>query len=405
MRFRSTILDADGSQSQAVLEAADEQELHARLHGEGRTLVRAQSLDRAAPTDLDAHELGVVHIPPRRLLLLTQALYEALDAGVPLLGTFQAVAEQEEDPKIAALLEHLGDRVAAGQMLSDAMAEHPRAFPGIYCSLVRAGEQSGSLPEVLLSIVGFLEWRIEIASTVKQAMIYPMIVAAAGYGMVLFMLSFVIPRLGSVLSKMGGELPAASLVLISASDFVAANVWYILGGTIAGAIAFKILAGTPLVQGLLLDGLGKLPVVRNVVRTLAIAQFARTFSVLLHAGLTMTQALDLGGSAVSLPAVRNRLDGTRERILGGSRLGEALREEEVLPPVALSMVMVGEEAGRLPVTFERLSKLYDREVKAAVKKALGMLEPIVTVGLGIVVGGVAVLVVGTIYSAMKGIGK
>lgn len=403
MRFRSTILDADGSQSQAVLEANDELELHARLHGEGRTLLRAQALER--PAVAAAPELGSVHIPPRRLLLLTQALYEALDAGVPLLGTFQAVAEQEEDPRIAALLEHLGDRVAAGQMLSEAMAEHPQAFPAIYCSLVRAGEQSGSLPEVLLSIVGFLEWRIEIASTVKQAMVYPLIVAAAGYGMVLFMLSFVIPRLGSVLSKMGGELPAASLMLISASGFVAANVWYILGGTIAGVVAFVLLAKTPVVQGAILDLLARLPAVRDVVRTLAIAQFARTFSVLLHAGLTMTQALDLGGAAVALPAVRDRIDGARERILAGSRLGEALREEEVLPPVALSMVLVGEEAGRLPVTFDRLSRLYDREVKAAVKKALGLLEPVVTVLLGLVVGGVAVLVVTTIYSAMKGIGK
>lgn len=403
MRFRSTILDADGSQSQAVLEANDELELHARLHGEGRTLLRAQALER--PAVAAAPELGSVHIPPRRLLLLTQALYEALDAGVPLLGTFQAVAEQEEDPRIAALLEYIGDRVASGQMLSEAMTEHPQAFPAIYCSLVRAGEQSGSLPEVLLSIAGFLEWRIEIASTVKQAMVYPLIVAAAGYGMVLFMLSFVIPRLGSVLSKMGGELPAASLMLISASGFVAANVWYILGGTIAGVAAFVLLAKTPIVQGAILDLLGRLPVVHNVVRTLAIAQFARTFSVLLHAGLTMTQALDLGGAAVALPNVRDRIDGARERILAGARLGEALRAEEVLPPVALSMVLVGEEAGRLPVTFERLSRLYDREVKAAVKKALGLLEPAVTVLLGLVVGGVAVLVVTTIYSAMKGIGK
>ena len=102
---------------------------------------------------------------------------------------------------------------------------------------------------------------------------------------------------------------------------------------------------------------------------------------------------------------RAKIDQSRERIVGGARLGEAFEEAELMPPVALSMVKVGEEAGRLPVTFERLSRLYDREVKEAVKKALGLLEPLVTVVLGLVVGGVAVLVVGTIYSAMKGIGK
>jgi type II secretory pathway component PulF len=219
------------------------------------------------------------------------------------------------------------------------------------------------------------------------------------------MLSFVIPRLGGVLAKMGGELPAASLMLISVSGFVAEHVWAILAGTVGAVVAFVMLARTPAFQGALLTMLSGLPVVKQLVTTLAIAQFCRTFSVLLQAGLTMTNALELGGAAVSLPAVRDSLDATRERILGGARLGESLREEEVMPPVALSMVMVGEEAGRLPVTFERLSRLYDREVKAAVKRALGLLEPAVTVLLGIVVGGVAVLVVGTIYSAMKGIGK
>ena len=401
MRFRSTILEPDGSQSQTVVEAADEQALHERLHHEGRTLVQVKALDAVEQDDAAAD----VRISGRRLLLLTQALYEALDAGVPLLGTFQAIADQEDDPRISELLESVSDRIAAGQSLSDTLAGYPAAFPGIYCALIQAGEQSGALPDVLLSITGFLEWKLEIASTVKQAMVYPLVILAAGYGMVLFMLSFVIPRLGSVLSKMGGELPLASRYLISSSGFVADNVWAILGGTVGAVVAFVMLSRTAAFQAVVMNALAKLPVVSHVVATLAIAQFCRTFSVLLHSGLTMTNALELGGAAVSLPSVRDKLDAARERILGGARLGEALEEEEVLPPVALSMVMVGEEAGRLPVTFERLSRLYDREVKAAVKKALGMLEPIVTVLLGVIVGGVAVLVVTTIYSAMKGIGK
>lgn len=404
MRFRSTVLEADGTTRTAVLDAADEQELHARLHDEGRTLLEVRALDTVREAD-DELEVEDVALSPRRLLLLTQALFEALDAGVPLLGTFAAIAEQEEDPRVAALLASIGERVAAGQSLSDTLEMHSAAFPPIYCALVRAGEQSGSLPEVLASIASFLEWRIDIAATIKQAMIYPAIVAAAGYGMVVFLLSFVIPRLGSVLEKMGGELPAASRMLIQVSGFVSTNVWWILAGTVAAVVGGVVALRTAPVQGAGLSLLARLPVVRDLVSTIALAQFCRTFSVLLHAGLTMTSALELGGAAVSLPDVRDGLGATRERILGGARLGEALQAEEVLPPVALSMVMVGEEAGRLPITFERLSRLYDREVKAAVKKALGLLEPIVTVALGIAVGGVAVLVVTTIYSAMRGIGK
>jgi type II secretory pathway component PulF len=400
MRFRSTILEADGSTSLAVLDADSEQALHDQLHQNGRQLLRVKSLavaeDRAATT---------AALRPRRLLLLTQALYEALDAGVPLLSTLAAVAEQEDDPAVTALLRDLGSRIAAGQVLSDAMASHPRAFPPLYVALVQAGEHSGSLPDVLQSIARFLEWRMEIASTVRQAMVYPAIVALAGYGMVLFLLAFVLPRLGDVLSKMGGELPAPSRMLIAASGFVAAHVVAVLVGS-AAAIAMLVFAFKSEACRRTFAALGRrLPVVRTLLSTLSIAQFCRTFSVLLQAGLTMTAALELGGAAVADPGMRDRLDGCRRRILGGSRLGEALDEQKVLPPVALSMVMVGEEAGRLPITFERLSRLYDREVKAAVKRALGLLEPAVTVLLGIVVGGAAVLVVSTIYTAMKGVGR
>ncbi|MBZ0151035.1 MAG: type II secretion system F family protein [Planctomycetes bacterium] len=400
MQFEATILEPDGATVRTRLEAQDEQALHDELGREGRLLVRVRALE-----DKAHRRPKTIKLHPRRLLLLTQALHEALDAGVPLLGTFKAIADQEEDAGVSAMLDDLGDRVAAGQPLSDALERHPAAFPSIYCSLVRAGEQSGSLPQVLQSVAGFLEWKMEIAGTVKQAMIYPAVIAAAGYGMVMFMMSFVIPRLGAVISKIGSELPAASRILIDASAFVAGNVVAILLGTVGALVATVLLLRTRAVSGAVLSLMGSLPVMRNVLGTLALAQFSRTFAVLLNSGLTMTSALELGGAAVALPRVRDGLEGARERILGGARLGEALEAEAVLPPVALSMVKVGEEAGRLPITFERLGRLYDREVKDAVKKALGLLEPIVTVLLGLIVGGVAVLVVTTIYSAMKGIGK
>lgn len=401
MRFRTTVLESDGSQVLAELEAADEQALHILVHRQGKTLLRVKALDVAPP----AEQALEVALAPRRLLLLTQALFEALDAGVPLLTTLRAVGEQEQDERVVQLLENLGRRIEAGQPLSDALAAHPSTFPPVYCALVRAGEQSGNLPRVLQSITGFLEWRLEIGGIVKQAMIYPMVIAVAGYAMVLFMLSFVIPRLGSVLSKMGGQLPAASRMLIDCSGFVAAHILAIAVGSVAAVVAIVYALRTQAAKDIAASVLGSLPVVRTVVGTLAIAQFCRTFGLLLQAGLTMTHALDLGAAAVGSPRFRADILQVKERILGGKRLTEAAQEFELLPPVALSMVKVGEEAGRLPITFDRLSQLYDREVKAAVRRALSLLEPIVTVLLGIVVGGTAVLVVTTIYSAMKGIGK
>jgi len=400
MRFQTTVLDADGATVRSELEAADVQTLHADLHRQGLTLLRAKSLD--AEVEEPAADID---LKPRRLLLLTQALAEALEAGVPLLSTFQAVADQEEDERIARLLLDVATRIEAGQVLSDAMAAHPRAFPVVYCALVRAGEHSGSLPQVLYSIAGFLEWRLEIGAIVKQAMVYPLIVATAGYSMMLFLLSFVIPRLGEVLSKIGTELPVASRVLIEVSGFVATHIVGVALGSVAVVAGVVLALRARVVRDLLAATAATLPVLGHVIATLSIAQFCRTFGVLLQAGLTMTHALELAAASVSSPRFRETIEHLRARILGGERLVEVASDVELLPPVALSMVRVGEEAGRLPITFERLSRLYDREVKAAVKRALGLMEPIVTVLLGIVVGGIAVLVVTTIYSAMRGLGK
>ncbi len=400
MRFSSTILERDGTTVEAELDAVDAQALHEELHRQGRILVRVEPLagNRQATG-------GGRALAPRRMLLLTQALHEALDAGVPLLTAFHAVGAQERDARLGLMLEDLASRVAAGQPLADALAAHPRAFSPVYCALVRAGEQSGSLPTVLRSLASFQEWSIEIVGVLRQATIYPTIVCCAGYSMVLFMLSFVIPRLGDVLSKLGGKLPAASRLLIDASGLVAGHIVAIVAGSVLAFGVAVLALRTRAVKGWLVGVLGRLPVTGKVVATMAMAQFCRTFGVLLEAGLLMPNALELCGAATLRADFRERIERCRTAILGGARLGEAAENVALMPPVALSMLQVGEEAGRLPRTFERLGRLYDREAKDAVKRALGLLEPVVTVLLGLVVGGIAVLVVTTIYSAMRGIGK
>lgn len=398
MRYRSTILESDGSTATLDVDAADEQSLHDRLFAEGRMLLRARPLAAEVP-------VRSVRLSPRRLLLLVQALHGALDAGVPLLTVLQSMAQQEEDGRVAALLQDVGDRIARGATFADALAAHPRSFPPLLIALARAGEHSGQLPDVLDATARHLEWKQEIAGTVRQALLYPVIVLAAGYGLVLFLLSFVVPRLGDVISRMGTELPAASRALISCSGFVAANLPAILLASAAAVVLAVCGARTDRGKAIGMALFLRLPVARAVAATLQLAQFCRTMAVLLHAGLDMTASLELAAAATAGNGARASLHDVRERILRGDRFGEALQAARFLPPVALGMVRVGEDAGRLPFTMTRLGALYDREVKNVVKRALALLEPAVIVLLGLVVGGVAVLVVVTIYSAMRGIGR
>lgn len=399
MKFRTTYLDGDGDKVTAVLEAADDQELHEMLHGRGHTLLKTRVVAESSSS------VGNVRIHPKKLLMFVQSMAGALDAGVPLLSTLAALADQELDERLAQIYREIGERVSSGEPLSEVLGAYPRSFPYVFCALVRAGEQSGSLPEVLTSVGSFLEWKMEIAGTVKLAMIYPTILAIAGYGLVLFLMAFVIPKLSSILSKVTNDLPAASRLMIDMSGFVAANILWILLASLAAAVAIVLLGRSDAGRGIFAAVFARLPIARNVLHTLNVAQFCRNIGVMLHAGIPVTGGLELCANAITLRKTRQAILDAKDRIMGGSRLTEALEEMEFLPPVAMSMVRVGEEAGKLPITFERLSKVYDREVKEAVKKALGMLEPIVIVLLGVVVGGVAVLVISTIYGAMKGIGK
>lgn len=399
MRYRSTYLTADGGSTTAVLEAADEQSLHEQLHQQGCTLLRAESLSgRAAAA-------GTLRLSGKQQLAFVQSLQGALDAGVPVLTVLQAMAEEEVDPRQEAMLRSLGERIASGQTLADAMAGWPRAFPTVLCAMVRAGEQSGTLPQVLQSLAGFLEWRMQIQGTVRHALVYPIVVGTAGYGLILFLLAFVIPKLGGILQKIGGDLPAASRVLVSLSGFVAANVPWILLGSVAVAVGTVMLARTDAGRSLFAGVFARLPVASGLLRTFNTAQLCRNLGLLLRAGLLMTQSLELAGEAIAQRDLREAVADARDRILGGAKITESLAELDLLPPVALSMVRVGEDAGRLPDTFDHLGKVYDREVREAVQRALALLEPIVTVALGLVVGGVAVLVISTVYTAMRGLGR
>jgi type II secretory pathway component PulF len=399
MRYRSTYLEADGTQGTAVLEAADEQRLHQTLHEGGRTLLRAKPLDSAEPA------VRSRRLPQRKLLMLVQSLESSLDVGVPLITALTAILEHEPDRRTRAMYQDIVERVSGGAPLSAAMAAYPQSFSPVFRALVHAGESSGSLPRVFAALAADLEWRLELGSVARQAMVYPIVVLSAGYGLVLFLLAFVLPRLGDVLAKIGGELPAASRALIELSGFVAGHLPGVLAATAGAVAAFVVVVRSDGGKSALAAMLARLPVARDVLRTLGLAQLCHNLSVLLDAGLMVTDSLALSGNALAVRRTRQSVLAARERILGGAKVTEAVARSALLPPVAICMVRIGEEGGSLPKSFARLSAMYDRQVKEAVKKAIALLEPLVTVLLGVIVGGVAALAITTIYSAMQGIGR
>jgi type II secretory pathway component PulF len=397
--YSSTYLDEAGREGTATLEARDEQDLHEILHRQGRLLLRAT-------TGKSEVKVKSRRFPPKKLLIFTQSMESSLDAGVPVLQALESIKDQEDDPRYATVYDGLCERLTGGGSLAECLKAYPRSFSPIYASLVHAGESSGKLPSVFATLGSFLEWRSELVATARQAMIYPAIVMTAAYALVLFLLTFVIPSLGEVIGKLGAdELPTASLWLISISGVVNENILTVIGASLAAVIALVFAMRTDRGRALLTGSLNRLPVARTVVSTLNIAQLCRTMSALLGSGITVIQAMELAEPALSLPSLRNGLRQSKEKILAGSKVHSALQEVRLLPPVALGMVRIGEESGDLPKCFDRLGRMYDREAKAAVKRALAMLEPAVVVALGVIIGSVAAVIISTLYTAVGGLGR
>lgn len=396
MKYRSTVLEANGRTTTAVLEAASENELAASLEDKGRVLIRARPVRERLPA-------AGRPLPPKKLLAFTQAMESLLAGGVPVLGAFDAVLTQEKDERLAAVYSGVAQRISSGETFAEALAAYPRSFPPLYRELIRAGEASGSVDQSFAYLAGFLHWIAEIRGVIKQAIVYPIVVLSATYGLILFLLAFVVPRLAAVVTGMVTELPPSSRILFGISAFVESNVGTVLGGTFALVAAFVLLVRNPAGAGLIVSGLSRLPVARGIVVALNRAQACRTISVLVSSGITVSDALRMSGRVVSLPWMRRELEAVDEQILGGVPLSTALSGRNVVPDFGLVLLKAGEESGSFDVAFGRLAELYDDEAKGSVKRAVALLEPIMTVFLGVVIAGVAIIVVNTIYGAVAGV--
>ena len=394
MRYRSRYVEPGaGCVSTAILEADSEEELSAQLRSSGKVLLRARPLlgDRARG------------LSNRQLFTFTQSIESLHRGGVPILSALRALADQEQDQRMSRVYEELGDHISRGRSLADAMKGCSRPFPQMYVELVRAGESSGSLNETFAYLASYLDWSLEIRSTVRQALVYPIVVLTAAYALVVFMLSFAVPRMVGILTKIAHELPASTRVLMGASDFVSANVLLIALGSIGAWIAAFFFVRSAIGSRTVATAFGHLPVTRRIVLAVQRALICRTLSVLLWSGLALIDCLRLTASIVSLRSLATGLGQVEARVLEGTSLTSAFGETRLLPSTALVLLRAGENSGQISESFQHLAHLYDRDARESVKKALALLEPAATVVLGAIIVIVAGVILNTIYGALQGL--
>jgi general secretion pathway protein F len=327
------------------------------------------------------------------LPIYTRQLATLLRSGIPLAQALGALVEQVEHKDIEAILRDIREQVMRGKSFAEALALHPGLFDNLFVNMVKAGEASGNLDDVLLRQAEYRVRQARVAARVKTALIYPMIMLTVGAGVVVFLVNVVVPKLIAVAKSRGGQLPWMTEVLDWFSRFLQDNLVLILAVGFVGWILWKyVLLVRPPVR-LWWDGLKlKLPVLGDLFKKQIVSRFAVTMSTLLRSGVTVLDALEIVKTVLDNKVMQNVLEEVRTRILEGADIATPLKKSGVFPPVVGYMVAVGEQTGQLEEMLERIAEAYEEEIESTTTRALAVLEPAMIVGLAFVVGFVVIAV-------------
>ncbi|MDZ7372344.1 MAG: type II secretion system F family protein [candidate division KSB1 bacterium] len=376
----------EGEIVQRTMEASDRRAVLEFLDKSGMIPLEVNEARGLAASGLAKVNLsGQKKVKLEDLVLFTKQLVTLLKAGVPLLSSLEALYEQSEHPTMRQVISDLYRDVEGGSSLSDAMAKHKRVFPELYVNSVRAGELSGALDQVLERLSTLLEHDKATRTKVKSAMRYPLIVIASLGVAAAALMTFVVPRFAEMFLQSGMELPLPTKILIAASNGFK-RYWHIGAGALfAGFVFFKQFTRTERGRYEWDRFKLKLPVFGPLVLKVAMSRFARMFQTLNSSGMPILQTLDIVAETVGNEVVKREIRRVSDGVRRGEGIADPLRQSKLFPPMVVRMIAIGEQSGSLDNMLYSISEHYDLEVDYAVKNLTTMIEPMLTVGLGIIV--------------------
>jgi len=330
-------------------------------------------------------------VKPGDVAVFSRQIATMMASGVPMVQSFDIIADGQKNVRFKNILLDVKQDIEGGSALHEALARHPIQFDELYCNLVHAGETSGVLDTVLDTVATYKERTEAIKKKIKKALFYPMMVLAVVFMVILIMLLFVVPVFAKTFKDAGAQLPAPTQLLVDASEFMQSYWWLIIGVIVGGIVALIIAKKRSVKFAHFLDRMAlKMPVMGNIVRNSAIARFARTLGVTFRAGVPLVEALDAVAGATGSVVYGDAVRQMREDIAVGHQLQLAMKQTNLFPNMVVQMTAIGEESGALDSMLFKVAEFYEEEVSNAVDTLSTLLEPIIMVVLGTLVGGIVI---------------
>ncbi|KXO11202.1 Type IV fimbrial assembly protein PilC [Moritella sp. JT01] len=330
-------------------------------------------------------------IKPMDIAVISRQISTMLSAGVPLVQSLEIIARSNDNASMRALIGEVAAEVATGTPLSDALRKHPLYFDDLYCDLISAGEQSGSLDSIYDRIATYKEKSEALKSKIKKAMLYPTMVLAVAAVVTLILLLYVIPQFKSIFAGFGAELPPFTLFVLSISDFVS-QFWYLVIGILFGLPFIYLRANkrSIKVKHMTERSILNIPAIGPIIHKGAMARFARTLSTTFAAGIPLVDSLTSAAGASGNIVYKNAVMNMRNEVIAGLQMHIAMRSTNLFPDMVTQMVMIGEESGSLDDMLAKVAHIYEQQVDDAVDGLTSLIEPMIMVVLGVVIGGLVI---------------
>lgn len=397
--FAYTAVDSTGRQIKATMEAENEQIVLSKLRDQSLHALEVRETRKAKAAGGGSKKKPKA----KQIVVFSRQFATMIDAGIPILRCLEILGAQQKDASMRLAIETVLSDVKGGTALNEALQKHPHVFSRLYVNMIRAAEIGGILDVILDRLAGFLEYEAEVRSKIKSAMMYPVLVLVFSVLMLFVLFSFVLPKFKEIFESMDVELPVVTATLFSIGDFMQ-KFWAVIIVFTAGAFfSIKMWGKTPKGRYQLDYFKLKIPVVGELSLKMSVARFSRTFGTLINSGVPMIRSLEIVGETLGNAVLSNAIVDTTASIKEGNKLSTPLAASGLFPTMVTQMIDIGEESGKLSEMLVKVGDFYDQEVETTVKGLTSMIEPLLIIFMGVVVGFIAISVMTPIFTLVNSV--